>query len=65
MSIGADSIDQFVKANRISRATFYNLMKRGKAPRTFRVGRRRLVSHEAAAEWQRAMEDPANAKPRT
>jgi hypothetical protein len=33
-------------------------MRRGKAPTTLRVGRRRLVSEEAAAKWRRCMEDP-------
>jgi predicted DNA-binding transcriptional regulator AlpA len=61
MSMGARSIDEFAKANRFSRSTFYNLMKHGKAPKTFLVGRRRLVSDQAAAEWQRAMEDQASA----
>ena len=57
MTMGAVSISTFCKAHGISRAHFYNLMKRGKAPRTLIVGRRRLVSVEAAAEWRRSMED--------
>jgi hypothetical protein len=61
MSMGARSIDEFAKANGFCRATFYNLKKHGKAPKTFLVGRRRLVSDQAAAEWQRAMEDQASA----
>jgi predicted DNA-binding transcriptional regulator AlpA len=63
MTIGAVSIDAFCKAHSISRATFYNLMKRGKAPKTLVVGRRRLVSDEAAVEWRRSMEQFAEAQP--
>ena len=56
MSTGAVSIPTFCTAHGISRAHFYNLMKRGLAPRTFVVGRRRLVSDESAAAWRRSME---------
>jgi len=44
--MGAVSIPAFCKAHGISRAHFYNLRKRGLAPKTFVVGRRRLVSDE-------------------
>jgi predicted DNA-binding transcriptional regulator AlpA len=64
MSIGAISVPAFCKAHGISRAHFYNLMKRGKAPRTLVAGRRRLVSDESAAEWRRSMEELADAAPR-
>jgi predicted DNA-binding transcriptional regulator AlpA len=57
MTTGATSIPVFCKAHGISRAHFYNLMKRGEAPRTLVCGRRRLVSDDAAAEWRRSMED--------
>jgi hypothetical protein len=63
MTTGADSIDAFCKAHSISRATFYNLKGRGKAPKTLVVGRRRLVSHEAAAAWRRSMEELGDAQP--
>ena len=43
----------------ISRAHFYNLSKSGAAPITMRVGRRTLISTEAAAEWRRRMEGAA------
>jgi predicted DNA-binding transcriptional regulator AlpA len=59
MSKRAFSIAVFCEDNGISRAHFYNLKKRGLAPKTLMVGRRRLVSDEAAAEWRRSMEDPA------
>jgi predicted DNA-binding transcriptional regulator AlpA len=63
MNIEAVSIDAFCKAHSISRATFYNLKKRGKAPKTLLVGRRRLVSHEAAATWRRSMEELGDEQP--
>lgn len=56
MSKKACSIADFCKDHAISRAHFYNLEKRGLAPKTLRVGRRRLVSDEAALEWRRMME---------
>lgn len=35
---------------------FYALIKQGKAPRLMKVGRRTLISKEAAAEWRARME---------
>ena len=52
----AMSVDEFCRAHAICRASFYNLLKRGAAPRVMRVGGRVLVSTEAAAEWRRRME---------
>ncbi|WP_095087779.1 helix-turn-helix transcriptional regulator [Mesorhizobium sophorae] len=52
----AYSIPEFCVAHRISRATFYNLIKAGVGPRTMHVGGRVLVSKEAGAEWRRARE---------
>jgi predicted DNA-binding transcriptional regulator AlpA len=60
MTTGALSIEAFCKAHSISRATFYNLRKRGKAPKTLVVGRRRLVADEASAAWRRSMEESIN-----
>lgn len=52
------SIEHFCVAHGISRATFYNLVKRQLAPRLMKVGKRTLVSIEAAAEWRTRMEKP-------
>ena len=60
MFIAAQSVAEFCKAHGISCAHFYNLKKRGLAPKTLVLGRRRLVSQEAAAEWRRRMEASAN-----
>ena len=52
----AFSIPQFCRRHSISRAHFYNLSKSGHGPALMRVGRRTLISAEAAAEWRRRME---------
>ena len=55
----AFSISEFCRRHGISRAHFYNLSKNGDAPVVMRVGRRTLVSAEAAAAWRRRMEEAA------
>ena len=55
----AFSIATFCKSYGISRALFYNLQKDGKAPRTFHIGRRVLISKSAAQEWLGLMENGA------
>ena len=52
----AFSIPEFCRRHGISRAHFYNLSKNGAAPVVMRVGRRTLISAEAAAEWRMRME---------
>lgn len=52
----AFSIQEFCDDHSISRAKFYLLTKEGKAPNLMKVGRRRLISVEAATEWRRQME---------
>lgn len=52
----AFSIDEFCKSHDISRTTFFQLERDGKAPRSMKVGRRRLITTEAAAEWRARME---------
>jgi predicted DNA-binding transcriptional regulator AlpA len=54
------TVDQFCASHHIGRTHLYELLKRGQAPRLMKVGRRTLISREAAAEWRRAMEAPAN-----
>ena len=50
------SIQEFCIAHSISRAMFYVLLNEGKAPITMKVGKRRLISIEAAELWRRQME---------
>ena len=52
----AFSIAEFCRRHGISRAHFYNLSKNGEGPAVMRVGRRALISVEAAAEWRVRME---------
>lgn len=58
------SVREFCQAHRISRALFYRLAKDGRAPRTAKVGRRTLISQEAAADWRCRMERDASISPR-
>ena len=55
----AYSITEFCLAHGISRATYYNLKKIGKAPIEMEVMGRRLISDEAGAQWRRQMEAAA------
>jgi hypothetical protein len=61
----ANHVDRFCREHGISRAHFYNLLKRGDGPVIMKVGRRTLISAEAAAEWRRRMESPSSARPRS
>jgi predicted DNA-binding transcriptional regulator AlpA len=50
------SIQEFCRLHDISRSLFYVLREKGEAPRVMKVGRRTLISAEAAAEWRKNME---------
>jgi predicted DNA-binding transcriptional regulator AlpA len=50
------TLSEFCSTHRISRATFYNLLNRGAAPKVMRVGRKVMISREAAADWRRKLE---------
>jgi predicted DNA-binding transcriptional regulator AlpA len=64
MGKAAQSIEEFCDDNGISRAMLYVLLKRGEGPAIMKVGRRSLISAEAAVAWRRAMEKPvANTQP--
>lgn len=51
------SVAEFCLAHGISRAFFYKLAKEGRGPRMAKVGRRTLISQEAAADWRHRMEE--------
>ena len=51
----AFTIAQFCAAHGISRALFYILKKNNEAPALMRVGRRVLISVEAATDWRTRM----------
>ena len=59
MQQSAFTISEWCDRNRISRSLFYILDRRGEAPQTFRVGKRRLVSPEADLDWRRELEAKA------
>ena len=40
----------------ISKSFFHKLVNEGRGPKIFKVGRRTLISSEAAAEWRALME---------
>lgn len=48
----AYGVQQFCDAHDICRATFYNLVKEGRAPAVMKIGKRTLISVEAAREWR-------------
>lgn len=47
----AYAIREFCRSARISASFFYRLCREGQGPTTFKVGRRRYVSVEAARAW--------------
>ena len=53
------TIDEFCKLERICRATYYNLDKRGEGPDTILVGSRRRITSEARRRWHRKRERAA------
>jgi hypothetical protein len=53
------TINEFCKAERLSRATLYRLWAAGQGPRWFHVGAAKRISHEARTEWRRRLEAEA------
>jgi excisionase family DNA binding protein len=47
------TIEEFCEANRISRATWYRMLRAGKAPKTIKLGRSVRIPITAIAEWQK------------
>jgi hypothetical protein len=56
---GAYTIPEFCNRYRISTAFFFKLQAQGKGPRMMEVGRRKLVSRQADADWCREREEAA------
>ena len=54
------AIPEFCNAYNISRSKFYELLKAGFGPRIMKVGRRTLISVEAAEEWCARIEASSN-----
>jgi predicted DNA-binding transcriptional regulator AlpA len=53
------SVSEFCHSHGISRGMFYKLLAEGRAPKAVKIGRRTLISCEAAEEWRRRMEREA------
>ena len=54
------SIKEFCDAHGISVTYYYKMRNQGTAPREMRVGRRWLISQEAAAAWRKWREEVAS-----
>jgi hypothetical protein len=50
------TISEFCRAEKVCRATFYNLKKAGKGPRLMKVGSHYRISPQARADWRLARE---------
>lgn len=50
------TVPGFCREHHISRSYLYRLWNEGRGPRRTKVGRRTLISGEAAADWRRRME---------
>jgi predicted site-specific integrase-resolvase len=51
--MGSSSILKFCRDNDISRAFFYKQQAKGRMPVVRKVGARRIITDEDAAEWRR------------
>lgn len=60
LDVDAYSINLFCIKHTISRAFFYKLCAEGAGPRLMRVGRKVLISREAAEKWRRQRESEPN-----
>ena len=59
----AFTIPLFCRAHHLSRSQYYELRKDGRAPVEMEIGRKKLISHESAADWRRRMEGPPDPAP--
>jgi predicted DNA-binding transcriptional regulator AlpA len=61
MNHQALTVAQFCAAHgNMSRTLFYELLKQGRGPVTFKLGRKTLISSHAAADWVKRMESESN-----
>ncbi len=58
----AMSVSEFSRRHGICKATLYNLWRQGNGPRFMQIGRRRLISVEAAESWRAEMVRKAEAQ---
>lgn len=50
------TIPEFCTQYRISKSMFYRLQRDGEGPELMKVGKRTIISHEAARAWAKAKE---------
>ncbi|WP_082173204.1 helix-turn-helix transcriptional regulator [Methylobacterium platani] len=53
------TIHEWCERHKLSRASFYNLLKAGKAPRIMKVGAAVRITDDADRDWCRAREADA------
>ena len=53
------TINEFCASARISRRTFYNLLRDEAAPPTIKIGSRHMIRRQAAEDWLRQLESLA------
>ena len=58
----AFSIKEFCFQHDISRSKFYDLLRNGLAPKLIKLGKRRLISVEAAKEWREMSTEKSGCK---
>jgi hypothetical protein len=54
------TVDEFCKAERISRVALYAMWRDGRGPRFYMNGRCRRITHKARLYWQAAREAKVN-----
>jgi hypothetical protein len=59
----AYSIPEFCLRHGFSQAKYFQIAASGEGPRVMRVGKRVLISREAATEWRRSREAAASIAP--
>ena len=53
---GVFNVNTFCESHKISRSFLYKLIAEGRGPRLMKLGRRTLISAEAAEAWRARME---------
>jgi hypothetical protein len=56
------TVDEFCRAEKISRSMLYRAWSEGWGPKFYRVGVTRRITHHARMEWQREREAAAAAE---
>jgi hypothetical protein len=52
----AFTIPEFCRRHRFSVSHYFDVKREGGGPREMRIGKRVLISREAAADWRRSLE---------